>query len=219
MPDRNTARSHISRTQDAPPQRPERLPEWELPAIPTPDRSNPDDASVEYSAYRTGLSHHRTGLSEHRTDLSEYRTDLSGERTEMSMRRTGMSFQRTRLSAERTLMSVIRTALSLIGFGFTIYQVFSKLIDTPGVRLGAEAPRNFGTLLVALGITLLVTGIIYHVNYMRELREQRDVMVGEGLIHGETRYPLSFTLVVAVLLLGLGVMAIISMLFGVSLFG
>ncbi|UWX03421.1 DUF202 domain-containing protein [Pseudoxanthomonas sp. NC8] len=183
-------------------------------------------ASVEFSAYRTNLSHHRTGLSDHRTSLSEYRTDLSThrtdlsiDRTEMSMRRTGMSFQRTRLSAERTLMSVIRTSLSLIGFGFTIYQVFGRLVELPGVKLEAHAPRNFGVALVALGITMLVLGIVYHVNYMRDLRAERTAMMGEGLIHGQTRYPVSFTLLTAVALLVLGLLAIASMVFGVAPFG
>jgi uncharacterized membrane protein YidH (DUF202 family) len=206
--------------------RPDRLPEWELPPIPQVDASNADMASVQYSAYRTGLSHHRTGLSDHRTDLSEYRTDLSmhrtglsTDRTEMSMRRTGMSFQRTRLSAERTLMSVIRTSLSLIGFGFTIYQVFGKLLQAPGVKLGSEAPRNFGVALVALGIAMLVLGMLYHVNYMRELRAERAAMVGDGLIHGETRYPVSYTLLTAAVLLVLGLLAIASMVFGIAPFG
>ena len=212
--------------EDALPKRPQALPAWQLPPIPSVDTSNADMASVQYSAYRTNLSHHRTGLSDHRTDLSEYRTSLSEfrtglstDRTDMSMRRTGMSFQRTRLSAERTLMSVIRTALSLIGFGFTIYQVFSKLLDTPGIRLGSEAPRNFGILLVGLGIALLVTGMVYHLNYMRELRAEREAMIKDGLIHGQTRYPVSYTLIVAAALLLLGLMAIVSMVFGVSLFG
>src|SRR6187431_239840 len=70
---------------------------------------------------------------------------------ELWSRRTGMSFQRTRMSADRTLMSVIRTALSLIGFGFTIFQFFSKLRDA-GTLAHAAAPRNFGVALVALGI-------------------------------------------------------------------
>jgi uncharacterized membrane protein YidH (DUF202 family) len=215
-----------SMQDDVLPARPNRLPEWQLPPIPTVDKLSADMASVEYSAYRTNLSHHRTGLSDHRTDLSEYRTDLSThrtelstERTEMSMRRTGMSFQRTRLSAERTLMSVIRTALSLIGFGFTIYQVFGKLLQTPGVRLGSEAPRNFGIALVALGIAMLVVGMAYHINYMKELRAERNAMMGEGLIHGQSRYPVSFTLLVAAALLMLGLLAISSMVFGTAPFG
>ena len=78
---------------------------------------------------------------------------------ELSSRRTGMSFQRTRMSADRTLMSVIRTSLSLISFGFTIYQVFEKLRDA-GTIAHAAAPRNFGVALVALGIAMLVIGVV-----------------------------------------------------------
>ena len=134
--------------------RPNRLPETPVPPIPNVDVSRPDDASVKYSQYRTGLSNHRTGLSEHRTSLSEFRTDLSTHRTdlstnrtEMSMRRTGMSFHRTRMSADRTLMSVIRTSLSLIGFGFTIAQFFTKLHQADVLKSSA-APKNFGVALV-----------------------------------------------------------------------
>ena len=85
---------------------------------------------------------------------------------ELSSRRTGMSFQRTRMSADRTLMSVIRTALSLIGFGFTIFQAFTSWSKMPGVAMSAHAPRNFGTVLVALGILMLLGGIAYHVRFM-----------------------------------------------------
>src|SRR5262247_4314971 len=77
---------------------------------------------------------------------------------ELAARRTGMSFQRTRMSADRTLMSVIRTSLSLIGFGFTIYQVFQKLLEAQVLRSSA-APLRFGSALVFLGIAMLVVGI------------------------------------------------------------
>ena len=108
--------------------------------------------------------------------------------TELSSRRTGMSFQRTRMSADRTLMSVIRTALSLIGFGFTIAQVFQKLRDQD-IITKAAAPRNFGLALVGLGIVMLVIGIVYHVQFMLGLRHLRESMREEGLIHGETVFP------------------------------
>jgi uncharacterized membrane protein YidH (DUF202 family) len=207
------------------PTRPSRLPVTPVPPIPSVDESNADAASVAYSHYRTGLSNHRTGLSEHRTSLSEYRTDLSthrtdlsAERTEMSMRRTGMSFQRTRLSADRTLMSVIRTSLSLIGFGFTIFQFFEKLRDA-GTLTHAAAPRNFGVTLVGLGIVMLVIGIGYHVLFMLGLRQERQAMAMAGLIHAESIFPPSFTLVTAVILLLIGVFLIISMIFQVGPFG
>jgi len=162
------------------------------------------------SEHRTDLSGHRTDLSEHRTDLSEHRTDLSEDRTEMSMRRTGMSFQRTRMSAERTLMSVLRTSLSLISFGFTIYQVFQKMADHQ-MLTGSAPARNFGVLLVILGIAMLVIGIVYHLMFMIGLRKERKLMTGQRLIYGQSGFPPSVTLVAAVLLLILGIAAIVLM--------
>jgi inner membrane protein YidH len=132
---------------------------------------------------------------------------------ELSSRRTGMSFQRTRLSADRTLMSVIRTSLSLISFGFTIFQFFQKLKDSALLHGSAAPERNFGTALVALGIAMLIFGIIYHVQFMLGLRHQRKSMMAEGLIHGESKFPTSLTLITAVVLLIIGVVAIVSMVF------
>jgi putative membrane protein len=137
---------------------------------------------------------------------------------ELSSRRTGMSFQRTRMSADRTLMSVIRTSLSLIGFGFTIFQVFEKLRDN-NVITSAHAPRNFGITLVALGIGMLVLGIVYHLRFMVGLRRERTRMVQEGFVHGESQFPPSLTLLTAFVLLAIGVAAIVSMLFQVGPLG
>lgn len=138
--------------------------------------------------------------------------------TELSARRTGMSFQRTRMSADRTLMSVIRTSLSLIGFGFTIYQFFRKFHDA-AVLKSDTAPRHFGVLLVALGITMLVIGIWYHIAFMLGLRRQRDLMGDGGLIHAQSGFPPSMVLIVAILLLLIGFGAIYSMVFGGGLLG
>jgi len=137
---------------------------------------------------------------------------------ELSSRRTGMSFQRTRMSADRTLMSVIRTALSLIGFGFTIAQFFAHLREGNIVSMASRAPRNFGIALVLLGIATLVLGIVYHAQYMRQLRLERRTMVEDGLVHGESSYPLSMTLIIAVLLLLIGLFAIVSMVFNIGPF-
>lgn len=203
--------------------RPPKTTETPVPAIPAIDESNADGASVQYSRYRTKLSNHRTGLSEHRTSLSEYRTDLSdhrtqlsAKRTEVSMRRTGMSFQRTRLSADRTLASVIRTSLSLISFGFTIFQFFEKLASS---HQKSTAPaRNFGITLAALGVGMLIIGIVYHVRFMLGLREQRDAMAAQGLIHAQSGFPPSMTLITAVVLLAIGIVAIVSMVFQIGPF-
>jgi putative membrane protein len=108
------------------------------------------------------------------------KSDASAISTELAERRTGMSFQRTRMSADRALISVIRTSLSLISFGFTIFPVFQKLHDQ-NVLSGAAPARNFGVTLVLLGIVMLVLGIVYHPQFMLELRALRRTMTAEGL--------------------------------------
>jgi putative membrane protein len=137
---------------------------------------------------------------------------------ELSMRRTGMSFQRTRMSADRTLMSVIRTSLSLIGFGFTIYQVFEKLREADVLK-AAGAPRRFGEALVIVGIAMLVIGIAYHVAFMLGLRKERESMRHIGLVHGESHFPVSLTLVTAIVLLVIGILAIVNMVYDIGPFG
>jgi putative membrane protein len=121
-----------------------------------------------------------------------------------------MSFQRTRMSADRTLMSVIRTSLSLISFGFTIFQFFQKLRES-NVVASAREPRTFGMALVWLGVGVLVLGIIYHVQFMVGLRRTRAAMTHKTLIHGESVFPASITLIAAVALLLIGVLAIFYM--------
>ena len=181
-----------------------RDPAPDVVVIPTVDTSDPDRASVEYS--------------QHRTKLSTHRTALSTRRTEMSSRRTGMSFQRSRMSAERTLMSVIRTSLSLISFGFTIYQFLGRLMDEKLVSGAPHAARNFGQALVWLGVGMLITGIAYHLQFMLGLRKARRNMQDQTLVHAESSFPVSFTLLVAVMLLGIGVAALISLTFQVGPF-
>ncbi len=137
---------------------------------------------------------------------------------ELSSRRTGMSFQRTRMSADRTLMSVIRTSLSLIGFGFTIFQVFQKAYEAQ-ILESSLAARNFGDALVLLGTLMLLIGIVYHLQFMAGLRRERAQMKRDGLIHAESVFPVSLTLIIAVALLGIGLFAIASMTFNVGPFG
>jgi putative membrane protein len=145
------------------------------------------------------------------------KSDSDRTSVELAARRTGMSFQRTRMSADRTLMSVIRTSLSLIGFGFTIYQVFAKLYEAEVLK-SAAAPRHFGLALVLLGVAMLAVGIGYHVAFMLSLRRQREQMKVEGLVHAESPFPVSLTLIVALLLLAIGVLAIASMVFNAGPF-
>ena len=145
-------------------------------------------------------------------------SDYASISTELASRRTGMSFQRTRMSADRTLMSVIRTSLSLIGFGFTIFQVFQKLHESEVLKSSAAA-THFGVALVLLGIAMLLVGIGYHVSFMVGLRRERAAMKADGLVHAESHFPVSLTLMVALLLLAIGFLAIVSMVFHVGPFG
>jgi putative membrane protein len=139
--------------------------------------------------------------------------DVDEQSLLLSSRRTRLSFQRTRMSADRTLMSIMRTALSLIGFGFTIYQFFRYLRQSPGMSeaiVAPEAARNFGTALVVVGVLLLVLGIVGHVRFMLELRTDHDQLVQARLIPHD-HYPYSITLAVSLLLLMVGLLAIVSM--------
>src|SRR5262245_57232128 len=140
------------------------------------------------------------------------KSDSASISTELASRRTGMSFQRTRMSADRTLMSVIRTSLSLIGFGFTVYQVFRKAAEA-GTISDARSARTFGLALLVLGILLLVGGIVRQVQFALELRRRRSAMMGDHLIHGESAYPVSMTLITATLLLLVGLVAVASVVF------
>jgi putative membrane protein len=137
---------------------------------------------------------------------------------ELSSRRTGLSFQRTRMSADRTLMSVIRTSLSLITFGFTIYQFFQHLSEAVGVAAAKQGGTSFGLALIVLGVGMIIFGIIYHVQFMSALRVERNTMTERGLIHGQSRFPVSLTLIVAVILLLIGLTALASIIFRVGPF-
>jgi uncharacterized membrane protein YidH (DUF202 family) len=181
--------------------------------IPVVDETDPDRASLEFSK-------HRTKLSTRRTEMSNRRTDMSNRRTEMSSRRTGMSFQRTRMSADRTLMGVIRTSLSMMTFGFTIYQGFRGL--QAAHVMGSEASvaaSFFGQALVYIGVGMLAAGIAYHTVFMYGLRRERKAMKKGGLIFAQSVFPLSVTLIVAVLLLMLGTGAILGIVFKLGPFG
>ena len=88
-----------------------------------------------------------------------------------------------------------------------------RLHDLPGVREAAgpechhacRRRANFGVTLVALGILMLIGGIVYHVQFMIHLREEREAMTADGLIHGESKFPVSLTLITALILLLIGV--------------
>jgi len=135
--------------------------------------------------------------------------------TELAQRRTGMAFQRTRLSADRTPMAVIRTSLSLIAFGFTVVQFFQTLRLSEVLSKTTPA-RHFGEVLVWLGVAMLTIGIAYHGLFMLGLRRERQRTKAAGLLHAQSSFPASLTLITAVLLLAIGPTAIAGMAFDIG---
>lgn len=117
-----------------------------------------------------------------------------------------LGFERTRLAADRTLMAWIRTSVSMIGFGFTIYKFFQYLLETElSGRLTHNAPRNFGVVLVALGMLLLALAIVEYFLFMRKL--SRDT--------GE-KFTVSTALVAAILLSLVGILVLVNLLFNMG---
>lgn len=106
----------------------------------------------------------------------------------------------------------------MISFGFTIAKAFEKLREMGTVSTDKPA-RNFGVALVALGIVMLVAGIVYHVQFMLGLRAERETMKAGGLVHAESRFPPSMTLITAVVLLLIGLVAIVDLIFHIGPFG
>ncbi len=87
-------------------------------------------------------------------------------------RSTELAFARTRAAYERTMMAWIRTATSLITFGFSVYKFFQievPRIDERGRLIG---PRQFGLLLVSIGIISLIVATIEHRQDLRALRRE-----------------------------------------------
>lgn len=136
--------------------------------------------------------------------------------TELSSRRTSMSFMRTNLSSERTMMSVTRTSLALITFGFTIYHFFDQLQKSQVITEGQQG-RTFGFALIGIGVAVLFVGMLYHVHFLHSLKQQYRGMVDDVLIHDDKgMFPKSMTLILAVVLFLLGVVALCSIIFRIG---
>ena len=115
---------------------------------------------------------------------------------------TKLAIERTRLAHERTLMAWVRTATSLISFGFSIYKFFQYLRESQGAPTsGAIGPREFGGLMIGIGIAALILATIGHRRSMRTLRTDYGALI-----------PYSLSTVVAGLIGGLGVILLVAVL-------
>ena len=82
-----------------------------------------------------------------------------------------------------------------------------------GDPAAAEAAR---TLWQTVGIwvaALMTLGIFSHFRFMMAVRGQRDTFIAEGLLPQKEEFPLSLTLVTAILLVLIGVAAGLSVIF------
>jgi putative membrane protein len=116
------------------------------------------------------------------------------------------------MSVDRTLMSAVRTALSLISFGFTIAQLFQRLRAGGVVAVGAHAARNFGLALILLGVAILAAGILTHSHYQRGLEARREALHADHLMPSAPHLNPSPTYILAVGLMGVGIVAALSLL-------
>ena len=128
--------------------------------------------------------------------------------TELASIRTAIAFERTSLASDRTLMAVVRTSLALIGFGFTIFTFFHTLSEKY-LNLPAGAPRRFGGALIVLGVILLTLGILNHRQETKERRRQRQELFDLKLVHQPEIAKRSATMIIAILLLLVGLVAVL----------
>ncbi|MDA0672979.1 MAG: DUF202 domain-containing protein [Cyanobacteria bacterium] len=116
---------------------------------------------------------------------------------------TELAKERNRAAEERTLMAWIRTCLALISFGFGIERILSVLHQGAGE---AAAPlrlsRILGLSFVALGTGAMVAATVDHQHQLQRIRRN-------DLLYKARRSP---SLVVAVVLAGLGCVAFVGIL-------
>lgn len=144
-------------------------------------------------------------------DGNEHPNALADPSTRLSSNRTAMSFERTRMSSDRTLMSTVRTSISLVGFGFTIFQFFHTLNEkflTNGT-LPAAAPRRFGAALIALGVIMLIFGLINHRHETLDRRKRRQMLFDMGLVTRAQPEGVSSAQVIAFLFLIVSLLALL----------
>ncbi len=93
------------------------------------------------------------------------------------------------------------------------YKIIEAMQKQSGDALPDNAARNFGVTLIGIGIIALAGGIIYDLAFMYGLRRQRRMLASSGNLHDDDAFPISFNLVLAVLLLLVGIFAILSIAF------
>jgi putative membrane protein len=108
-------------------------------------------------------------------------------------------------------------AFGVVAPGFTIHQVFERLKESEVIEHAASG-RDFGSMLFVFGLLMLLTGIVHHVWCTWTMRKLRSAMGDDALVHGESPFPPSMTLVTAQLLLVMGMVSFPSMILRIGPF-
>lgn len=114
-----------------------------------------------------------------------------------------LALERTYLAYERTLMAWNRTSTSMITFGFALYKFFYYLHQDKSPTHGEQlfGARTYGMCIMGIGVFTLVIAAWQHRQQTRSLRE----LFPDA--------PVSLSLLLAVLMGSLGVIAFTVALF------
>ena len=113
---------------------------------------------------------------------------------------TKLAFERTWVAYERTMLAWVRTATSLITFGFSVFKFFEILREAGGPKSRLMGAREFGLLLVGMGLASLALATV---EYRQNIRTLGADYQGR---------PRSLAVIVAALISILGILALSVML-------
>ena len=107
-----------------------------------------------------------------------------------SSKRTGitneLAKERNRAAAERTLTAWIQNSLSLIGFGVAFDQFFAALqqaFPQESKRLILQLSHILGLSLIALGVGLLIVGILQYRTVVRLIEKDNYMMISSDTLN------------------------------------
>ena len=82
---------------------------------------------------------------------------------------TRLALERTRVAYERTMMAWVRTGTSMITFGFSVYKFFQFELTQKKIAATLISPREFGLVLISVGLLALLLGTLEHWRDLRAL--------------------------------------------------
>jgi len=150
--------------------------------------------------------------------LDKHESPIDSPALELASCQASLAFERTLISLDQSLMGAVRTSLALITFGFALVLFFHQVSGVIGVNLRIPA-RNFGLSLVAMGIGLVMIGLIGHRKRFAELRHKMDELYRRKMLIEGCPYRGSPIAVVALLLLLAGLLVMLAILVRIGPFG